>query len=145
MENENKPKLGGGIIALSVIQLILYVITTIGSIFLFISKDKIIESLNNAGTDTTAFTQACSTSNLTISLIIAIISIIGIILILSRKVLGVYIYFLANIAAIIIDIVQKGFSASVLISIILPVLTAIFIFQKKEIYGFGKKNTDINM
>lgn len=145
MENENKPKLGGGIIALSVIQLIICILSVIGSIFLFISKDKIIESLNNAGTDSTAFTQACSTSTLTISLIVSLLTIISIILILSRKVLGVYIYFLTNIASIIIAIVQKGFSANVLLGIILPVLTAIFIFQKKEIYGFGKKNTDINM
>ncbi|PJI09680.1 MULTISPECIES: hypothetical protein [Clostridium] len=145
MENENKPKLGGGIIALSVIQLIIYILMLIGTIFVYVSKDKIIEILNNSGTDTSAITKAFSTTNLIIGLVLTLLLIIGIILILSRKVLGVYIYFLSILANLIVTIVSQGFSAGILIQLILPVLTAIFIFQKKEIYGFGNKNANINM
>ncbi|WP_291576557.1 hypothetical protein [Clostridium sp. UBA4548] len=140
MENNQKPKLGGGILTISIIQLVFTGLGIIGFIPLLLMKDTIEQQLQSVGQTAPVL----STSSLVISLILSLILVIGIILILLRKSLGVYTYFTCVVVNIIYAIIMTGFKASLIISLILPLLMALFIYQKKEIFGFGAKADSID-
>ncbi len=135
MENNQKPKLGGGIITISVIELIFRGFAILGFVILMLTKDTVQAQLQSAGIDASTLT----TSQLVINLALAILVVVGIILILCRKSLGVYTYFTCIVISIIYSIVMNGFSVSVLLNLIIPGLMVVFIMQKQEIFGFGAK------
>lgn len=141
MENRNEQKLGGGIMTISIISLVIYVLGLIGLLITVAMKDTFKEILANSGQNL-----ELTTGQIVVSIILSLVLICGIILILCKKALGVYTYFTAIVVNIIYSITMDGFKLSSLIfALILPVLMGIFIYQKKEIFGFGASDSDINM
>lgn len=136
MENTEPKKLGGALLTVIIIDLVLSIIGVFGTIMLILAKNSNNELFksNPALTDT-------NPTELKIVLILAILVIIGLILILFKQAIGVYIYFIATIVNIVYGIVSNGFNPSTLISLILPILIAIFIFLKKDVF-WNKNITD---
>ncbi|MBU3171472.1 hypothetical protein [Clostridium estertheticum] len=133
MENVQKPKVGAGIKTMSIIQLVFSGFGLIGFIIIILMKDTI----------KTAGGPAVTTSYLIISLVLLIITTIGIILILMKKELGIYIYFIAEVASIVYSIVNNGFKPLDILSLIIPALMGIFIWKKKEIFSTENKNIEV--
>lgn len=136
MENDKQNKLGAGIITLSVLSILGVAITYLSNIcFLIPSVQEFYKQigvpLEQLGLNTTV---------IIISLISSTISLISIILILMKKALGIYIYYLLFIANLIYSIVLFGFSVkSLILSIIFPALFGFFLYKKKHLYGFENK------
>jgi hypothetical protein len=135
MENIQKQKVGAGILTLSIIQLVFSGFALVGFIMIFVMKD----ALKTAGVPTTPL------SALIISLVVTLITILSIILILMKKELGIYIYFIAQVAAIVYSIVSTGFKPVILVSLIIPALMGIFIWQKKEVFAIETKTETENI
>lgn len=129
MENNQQEKVGAAILTLSIIQLVFSGLAIMGYLIAFFMKDQI----------KAAGVPAISTSTLIISMVIALIAALGIFLILMRKQLGIYVYFIAQVSVIVYSLVNNGFKPSVLLSLIIPVLMGIFIWQKKEVFNIGTK------
>ena len=123
MENKQSQKLGAGIIIISIIYFIGSIFTILGAILLFATKNEL-----QAAT--------LSTTRITISLILQIIIVISIILILLKKSIGVYSYFTLAAINIIYTIIGNGFNWTIVGSLILPILMAILITRKKELFSF---------
>jgi len=134
MENNQQQKVGAVILTLSIIQLVFSGLSVIGYLISFLMKDQI----------KAAGVPEISTTTLIISMVITLIVTLGIILILMRKQLGIYIYFIAQVSNIVYSLVSNGFQSSVLLSLIIPVLMGIFIWQKKEVFNITKAE-DVNI
>lgn len=68
------------------------------------------------------------------SIILSIIGIFSIILILTKKYIGVFLYFICVIVNIILNIVYKGFSASILTTLVLPIIMTFFLLNNKKYF-----------
>lgn len=138
---ENK-KLGGGILTISIIYLVFLGFGLIGSIISLSTLDQINSVMAQIGG-----VQLTSTE-LIISLILSLILLVGVILILLKKQIGVYTFFTVEIINIIYSLIMSGLSLSVLvstlISLILPGLLAYFIYKKKELFGFESKENNLD-
>ena len=128
MENIQKPKVGAGILTLSIIQLVFSGFGLLGFIMMIFMSDATKAQLKTLGTPETA------TSTIIISIVLILIIALGIILILMKKELGIYIYFIAEVANIVYSVVMNGFKPIILLSFVIPVLMAIFILNKKEVF-----------
>lgn len=128
MENfeiEKRNKLGGGIITLAVIQFVTNGFGIIGLLMMMFGSE-FYKSLG---------IPVPPASSLIIDLVFVIITIIGLVLILLKNKIGIYIYFTIIVLSIISTNIFYGFSiTNILLSLILPVLTAIFIYKKKYLY-----------
>ena len=136
---ENK-KLGGGILTISILYLVFLGFGLIGNIISFSTLDQI-----NALSSQMGMPQLTS-PELIISIILSLILLIGVILILLKKKIGVYTFFTVIVINVIYSLIMNGLSIlvliSTLISLILPGLLAYFIYKKKEVFGFeSKENT----
>ena len=136
---ENK-KLGGGILTISILYLVFLGFGLIGNIISFSTLDQI-----NALSSQMGMPQLTS-AELIISIILSLILLIGVILILLKKKIGVYTFFTVIVINVIYSLIMNGLSIivliSTLISLILPGLLAYFIYKKKEVFGFeSKENT----
>ena len=136
---ENK-KLGGGILTISILYLVFLGFGLIGNIISFSTLDQI-----NALSSQMGMPQLTS-AELIISIILSLILLIGVILILLKKKIGVYTFFTEIVINVIYSLIMNGLSIlvliSTLISLILPGLLAYFIYKKKEVFGFeSKENT----
>lgn len=135
-DKNNTEKLGGGIITLCVLTLIGFVFSLLAYLTMLFGKDALIELYNSMGVD--ASTIIPDTAVTIVSLIISIVIAISVILILMKKSIGVYAYFVAEIISIIASIILSGFTVfSFVISLIFPILMAVFISKKKEVFGLG--------
>lgn len=132
MEDNEKQRLGSGIIAVAVIELIFSAMGIVGLIITMSMKDMIYQQLQAAGQSIAMPT----TNQLIVSAVLSVFLIIAIILILMRKETGVYAYFTIEIISIVYSILINGFKYTVLLSLILPALMAVFIVKKKEVFGF---------
>ena len=129
----NNQKLGGGIMTICILTLIGFVITLFSSITMLTGRDKIVESYKTLGLDTSIIP---STGQTVISLILSILIALSVILILMKKSIGIYGYFIAEIISIIASIIFSGFSIlNIVLSLILPILMAIFISKRKSVFG----------
>ena len=138
---ENK-KLGGGILTISIIYLVLLGFGLIGSIISLLTLDQINSLMSQmAGVQITS-------TELIVSIILSLILLVGIILILLKKQIGVYTFFTVEIINIIYSLIMNGLNLSILIStlieLILPVLLAYFIYKKKELFGFESKENNLD-
>ncbi|HEY8805068.1 MAG TPA: hypothetical protein VIM42_08210, partial [Clostridium sp.] len=124
---------GAGILTMSIIQLVLMGFSLIGLIMTLFMKDETKAQLKTMGIPETP------TSTIIISLIITVIIILAIVLILMKKELGIYIYFIAEVANIVYSIVSTGFKPVILLSLIIPGLMGFFIWKKKEIFSVEAK------
>ena len=136
---ENK-KLGGGILTISILYLVFLGFGLINNIISFSTLDQI-----NALSSQMGMPQLTS-AELIISIILSLILLIGVILILLKKKIGVYTFFTVIVINVIYSLIMNGLSIlvliSTLISLILPGLLAYFIYKKKEVFGFeSKENT----
>lgn len=136
---ENK-KLGGGILTISILYLVFLGFGLIVNIISFSTLDQI-----NALSSQMGMPQLTS-AELIISIILSLILLIGVILILLKKKIGVYTFFTVIVINVIYSLIMNGLSIlvliSTLISLILPGLLAYFIYKKKEVFGFeSKENT----
>lgn len=139
MENyEQQQKLGAGIITISVLHLVFGVIALLGLLAVVLLKDTVNSALQTAGQAT------LSSSQIAISFILEVLLLVSVILILVKKKAGVYAYFACAIISPIYSVIASGFSASIILSFILPVLMAVFINQKKELFGFGNSSNTLN-
>lgn len=128
-------KLGGGIITISVLTLIGFAFNLIGYLTMLIMGDSLNEMYSSMGLGNII----PSTSTLVVSLILSIIIGVSTILILMKKSIGVYGYFIGEVLSIISSIIFTGFSLfGLIISLILPVLMFIFIYKRKTVFGFSE-------
>lgn len=138
---ENK-KLGGGILAISIIYLVLLGLGLIGSIISLVTLDEINSLMSQMGG------VELTSTELIVSIILTLILLVGIILILLKKQIGVYTFFTVEIINIIYSLIMNGLSISILIStlvgLILPGLLAYFIYKKKELFGFESKEDNLD-
>ena len=139
MENYEDKTLGGGIIAVAVIQLVFSVLSIILLASTYLLKDQIGQI---AGAEEAA---KITFGQVGLNVLLVLVLITGIILILFKKAIGVYIYFASVVINVIYTLIIQGFSFSILISLILPVLMGVFINQKKELFGLGSKDNNINI
>jgi hypothetical protein len=144
MENNQnqKQKVGAGILTLSIFQLVVSGFLSLSFLINIFMKDFLVAQYKTMGK---AELPDIPNSTLIISLIIAIIIILGVVLILMKKKLGIYIYFAAIVVNRVYSIVDGGFDASVIVFLVVPVLMAIFIWQKKEVFGLGAKNENVSL
>ncbi|MBW9150263.1 hypothetical protein K2F40_14985 [Clostridium sp. CM028] len=141
MENVKKPKVGAGIKTISIIQLI---VSAIGlfSIKNFSKKDE----LNAAYKALDIGMPEITNLSLTIGLVFSVILAISVILILMKKELGIYIYFIATVAQIAYTIVAGGTKPwMILVSLIMPALMGFFIWKKREIFSTDTKTEQIDV
>jgi len=129
MKDIHKPKLGGGILTLAIIQLIFNGIGLTGLVMTLL----MIYSPKTYGVTTVP------TFTVIVTLVSMLITTLGIILILMKKKLGIYIYFINEVANIVYSVVINGFKPVILVSLIIPVLMGIFILTKKEIFATETK------
>lgn len=142
MENNQERKLGAGIITMSVIHLVIYTLAIIGLAINIFMNDTITQQLELLGADTSAI----NPTQLTISLILSVLMFIAVILILCKKAIGVYAYFIITVIDIINTIITSGFNiVSLLISLIFPTLMGFFIYKKKYVFGFKSKEDDLTV
>lgn len=137
MEDYKRYTLGAGILTVSIIQLVLYGFSLLGLVPILLMKDQFSSIV---GEEAMA---ALSGPTLIISIVLIVILVLGIILILAKKSLGVYIFFTCMIINILYSIIMNGFKISTLGSLILPGLMAFFIYKKKHLY-FGDKDGNLN-
>ena len=126
---ENK-KLGIGIIIITILMLlgsILGIVSDLGAMFL---GDLVVETYDGEVIQSTV-----SNSQLIIDIILRIIFLISAILIFMKKSLGIYCYFIVVIISIIASIIFNGFSIAIISSLIFPILMAIFVARKREVFG----------
>ena len=133
MENMQEQNVGAWILAIANIHLVVNAIAAVALLVAFNIQDTL-----NEGTEDIAAIEI-TTSDLIIGMIVIAIITLAIILILMRKKIGIYIYFTAQVFNTVDVIVAYGFSSIDPISLILPVLMAIFIWKKREVFGFQAK------
>lgn len=131
MEEENRESLGAGIITISVLYLIGAVISAISSLGAIFFRNMLNEALAQMPVQG----ELGTTMDYISSLVVVILSVVAMILILNRKAIGIYIYGVYVVLNIITSIISNGFDiVSILISLAIPILMAIFIFRKKNIF-----------
>ena len=131
--DDEENRLGGGIITLSVLHFIMSFLSIVGAIVLLTagSSSEFQEALGSLAADLSTGTIIFE------DIILRIVLIISLILILRKNKIGVYGYFLFAIVSLIFTIVTSGFHiASIIVSLIFPILMAIFIAKKKAVFGF---------
>lgn len=131
MENNNENKLGGGIIAVSILLLIGSVISIFSSISVVANRSLYEKTYKQLG-----MTLPSSTIYY-IFIALAVVIMLSVILILLKKSLGVYGYFTAVIINIIANIITTGFNVLMLANLILPAIYLALIMSKKQVFGFG--------
>ncbi|MBZ9607131.1 hypothetical protein G9F73_004715 [Clostridium estertheticum] len=141
MENIKKPKVGAGIKTMSIIQLVVSVFGLF-SIRNFSKKDE----LNAAYKALDIVMPEITNLSITIGLVFSVILAISVILILMKKELGIYIYFIAIVAQIAYSIVAGGTKPwMILVSLIMPALMGFFIWKKKEIFSTETKSDNMDI
>jgi hypothetical protein len=138
MENIQKQKVGAGILTMAIIHFVFNGFGFLGSIISLTMKDEINNTVKEMGT------AEITTSSLIIGLVFITIITLAVILILMKKEIGIYIYFIAEVAQIVYSIVINGLKPIMIVSLIMPVLMAIFIWQKKEVFGLGSKAENVS-
>ena len=118
-----------GIMIISVLYLIAQGYSLINSAYVIFNFDKINEIyIENGGMPITY-------NNIAMSIIIAIGVIIGIIFLLRRNKIGIFIFLGVQIISISYMIILTGFGSHLLTGLIMPLLLLFFVYKKKDIYG----------
>lgn len=127
-------KVGLGIKIISIINLVIYSLLLLFGLGGLVLKDQINSELARQGVKT-----AYTLSNFIPIIIFAALIIISVILILLKNMVGVILYFIVCIGNMLFSIIQSGFTSGTLAGLILPVLMAIFIYQKRSIFKIKKE------
>lgn len=132
MENNQNQKIGGGILTVSIIQIVFSALGLFFMIIFFIFKDAIEELIASSG----QILPETPANAMVISIVFLLITLTGTILIITKKSVGIYLYFGGTIVSLLYSVVTTGLHPNIFLSLILPVLMGVFVYQKKEIYGF---------
>jgi hypothetical protein len=132
MEEELEQKVGAGIWTIAIIQFIIEAILLLSCTFDLFNQDKVNSILKQRGIP------AVPSSAYVIGIVFCVLIIVSLILILLRNTIGIFGYFIICIGNFIYSIVKNGFSPFLLLSIILPVLMAIFVYQKRTIFKISR-------
>ncbi|MBU3087084.1 hypothetical protein KPL42_01110 [Clostridium gasigenes] len=151
-------KLGGGILTFSIIYMLSSIFGIITLIKNLINPDKnkqlLIETKKIAEESGIAFAKSAAdaalsqstTLSIVIGLIFSIIIIISLILILFKKKIGVYSFFILTLLNLIYGFIVIGFNLfsliTLLIGLILPGLLGLFIYKRRSIFGFSNPDED---
>lgn len=127
-------KLGPGILSVSIIQLVIYLFALAGMLLTSVLYGSANQQAALADPD-----GSITTGKLMISLVLLVLLIIGVVLILLKKAVGVYIYFICVIINIVFLLINNSDIINILFNLILPALMAFFIFRRKELFGFDKQ------
>ncbi|MDQ0148691.1 hypothetical protein ACFO6R_00950 [Eubacterium multiforme] len=131
MENEKNQKIGGGLLTLIIFQIISSTFGIIQFILMLLPKTK--DLFNNK-----YYEKIISNPTLVVILLIfTCLTLISMIFLLFKNVIGIYIYFVVTALSIIQSIIFNGFSKYIFISLIFPALMAFLIYRKKHIFGLG--------
>jgi hypothetical protein len=132
MEEEQEQKVGAGIWTIAIINFVIYGLSLIGDIAGLAFKDKLDSAIKQSGV------KPIPTSVYIIGIVVSILILVSVLLILLKNTIGVIAFFVINIADIIYGIVQNGFKPLSLVGLILPVLMAIFVYQKRTIFKISR-------
>lgn len=128
MENKNEQKLSTGLKVVSIIELVISAFAIFGLLVNLTMGDKVNSILQAQGIE------AVSKGEVIISMIIVVFSVLGIILMLLKKQVGVYIYFITCLTDIICTVIMKGFHiGGVISSLIWAALMLYFVNKNKHI------------
>lgn len=139
MENNQNRKIGGGILTVSIIQMVFSALGLFFMIVFLVFKDAIEEFIASSG----QVVPNTPVDAMVISIVFMLVILAGIILIMAKNVIGVYLYFGGTIISLLYTAVTSGLHPNMLLSLILPVLMGIFVYQKRELYGSGN-NTEFD-
>lgn len=136
---DNENKVGGGIIALAVLTFISNFFGIIGNLVIIAIPDKIRSVYEgNSLISADQVDQLVNTPSAIVSLILSILLVVSLILLLQKKAIGVYGYFVIELAMIVVSIIFNGFSIfSLIMSLIFPVIMFCLVNGKKEVFGIG--------
>lgn len=129
-KTNNKEGLGLGLILLSGYFLLLTAYSIFASIMQLMNLEEYNKFILEQGYSQVEITS----SQVIVSLAIGVVLLISIILILLKKVIGVYLFVGVQIVNIIASIIINGFNIKLIFGLILPGLLVYFIYRKKEIY-----------
>lgn len=130
MENllDEKQKLPTSVKVVSIIQLAFNVLGLIGTVLTLAKYESVKSLVVSTGGKVPSF------GVYAILGIIVLVELIGVILIMNKNKIGIFVYFAAVIINFIISIAATQFSIGSLVGLVLPILMAIFIFQNKKVY-----------
>ena len=131
MENNNENKLGGGIIAVSILLLIGAVISIFSSVSVVTNRSFYEKTYKQLGVSMP------SNTIYYIFIALSVVIMLSVILVLLKKSLGIYGYFTAVIINFIANIIISGFTVLMLANLILPAIYLALIMSKKQVFGFG--------
>jgi hypothetical protein len=127
MEYENELNVGGGIKTICILH---FVFGGIGFLLLLFSL--LVPADIKAQT-------GLKSIDLILPMLSTALLIASCIMVLLKQKIGVFLYFIIVIINFIINIVSSAPLYSLAISLVLPVLMAIFISKKREVFGLGTK------
>lgn len=133
METIQKEKLGIALRILLILQLVFSGFALIAYMTMFFMSDKIKVQLN--------IDKAADMANFsTIDIVFILMVVVGIILILMKKKLGIYIYLIGQSAHIIHMLVTEKFEISMVLDLLIPVLTAYLIWKNISMFNVERKS-----
>lgn len=132
MEKEQNEKLGFGIVAISIIYIVMQLITMFYSSMSLISYDYLIGELSSGGMDTTNITKA----SLIATLIISAIILASVVLILFKISWGIYLFYITILINIFSSVFANGFTWTTSVLLVLPFIYGYLIKRKTSVFGF---------
>ena len=126
---KQKQKVGVGIKTMSIINLAIYCVMFLFSLFGLLFKDQLNSELVKQGVKKTY-----SSSNFVPIIIVSTLIVISVILILLKNISGVILYFIVCFFNILYSIIQSGVGANTLTGLILPLIMGVFVYRKRDIF-----------
>lgn len=132
-------KVGGGIIAIAILTFIANFFGIIGNLVIIAMPDKIRSVYEgNSLISSEQVDELVNMPSAVISLILSILLVVSLILLLQKKTIGVYGYFVIELVSIVVSIIFNGFSLlSLIMSLIFPIIMLCLVKGKTEVFGIG--------
>ena len=125
---DEKQKLPTSVKVVSIIQLVFNAFGLIGTVITLATYESVKSLVASTGVKVPSF------GVYAILGVVVLVELIGVILIMNKNKIGIFVYFAAVIVDYAVSISATQFNPVSLISLILPILMAIFIFQNKKVY-----------
>ncbi|WP_026883187.1 hypothetical protein [Clostridium akagii] len=126
---KQRQKVGVGIKTISVINLAIYCVMFLFSLFGLLFKDQLNSELVKQGVKKTYYS-----SNFVPIIIVSTLIVISVILILLKNISGVILYFIVCFFNILYSIIQSGVGVNTLTGLILPLIMGVFVYRKRDIF-----------
>lgn len=125
---DEKQKLPTSVKVVSIIQLALNALGLISTVITLATYESVKSLVASTGVKFPSFGVYATLG------VIILVELIGVILIMNKNKIGIFVYFAAVIIDYAVSISATQFSPISLIGLVLPILMAIFIFQNKKVY-----------